>query len=98
MKLTKFNGMGEQKFLNYYSFFQEFNELVMSKPYSDSTKLRYLKQYLEGDALQIIKNYHSGTELRIALNAMDEVYGRSDMVIGEILNSIQKLNEIEYRT
>ena len=25
MKLTKFNGIGEQKFLNYYSFFQEFN-------------------------------------------------------------------------
>ena len=92
MKLTKFNGMGEQKFLNYYSFFQEFNELVMSKPYSDSTKLRYLKQYLEGDAVQIIKNYHSGTELRIAMNALDEVYGRSDMVIRETLKSIQKLS------
>ena len=92
MKLTKFNGMGEQKFLNYYSFFQEFNELVMSKPYSDSTKLRYLKQYLEGDAVQIVKNYHSGTELRIAMNALDEVYGRSDMVIRETLKSIQKLS------
>ena len=92
MKLTKFNGIGDQKFLNYYSFFQEFNELVMAKPYSDSTKLRYLKQYLEGDALQIVKNYHSGTELRIAMNALDEVYGRSDMVIRETLKSIQKLN------
>ena len=51
-----------------------------------------MKQYLEGDAVQIVKNYHSGTELRIAMNALDEVYGRSDMVIRETLKSIQKLS------
>ena len=88
MKRTNFNGMGEQKFLNYYSFFQEFNELVVSKPNSDSTKLRHLKQYLEIYALQIIKNYHSGTEFRIAFNALNEEYGHSDMVIRETLKSI----------
>ena len=91
MKLSKFSGTGEQKFLNYYSFYQELNELVLSKPYSDSTKLRYLKQYVEGDAKEIIKNYHSGTELKTALNALEETYGRSDMVIRETLKSIQKL-------
>ena len=91
MKLSKFTGSGEQKFLNYYSFYQELNELVLSKPYSDSTKLRYLKQYVEADAKEIIKNYHSGTELRTALNALEETYGRSDMVVRETLKSIQKL-------
>ena len=94
MKLSKFSGTGEQKFLNYYSFYQELNELVLSKPYSDSTKLRYLKQYLESDAKEIIKNYHSGTELRTALNALEETYGRSDMVIRETLKSIQKLQSL----
>ena len=49
MKLSKFSGTGEQKFLNYYSFYQELSELVLSKPYSDSTKLRYLKQYTDSD-------------------------------------------------
>ena len=88
MKLSKFSGTGEQKFLNYYSFYQELSELVLSKPYSDSTKLRYLKQYVESDAREIVKNYHSGTELRTALNALEETYGRSDMVIRETLKSI----------
>ena len=54
MKLSKFSGSGEQKFLNYYSFYQELSELVLSKPYSDSTKLRYLKQHTENDAKDII--------------------------------------------
>ena len=94
MKLSKFTGTGEQKFLNYYSFYQELNELVLSKPYSDSTKLRYLKQYVENDAKEIIKNYHSGTELRTALNALEETYGRSDMVIRETLKGIQKLQSL----
>ena len=94
MKLSKFSGTGEQKFLNYYSFYQELSELVLSKPYSDSTKLRYLKQYVESDAREIVKNYHSGTELRTALNALEETYGRSDMVIRETLKSIQKLQAL----
>ena len=81
MKLSKFSGTGEQKFLNYYFFYQELSELVLSKPYFDSTKLRYLKQYVESDAREIVKNYQSGTELRTALNALEETYSRSDMVI-----------------
>ena len=60
VKLSKLNGQGDQRYLNYYGFYQEFNELVMKKAYSDATKLRYLKQYLEGDALDIVKNYHAG--------------------------------------
>ena len=89
VKLSKFNGQGDQRYLNYYGFFQEFNELVMQKAYSDATKLRYIKQYLEGDALDIVKNYHAGSELSIAYKALDDVYGRADMVIGECIKSIQ---------
>merc|ERR1712082_285643 len=94
VKLSKFSGTRDQKFLNYYGFYQEFSELVLSKPYSDSTKLRYLKQYLEGDAKDIVKNYHSGEELATAFKALDEVYGRADMVIRLILKSIQKLEAL----
>ena len=89
VKLSKFSGQGDQKFLSYYGFYQEFSELVLSKPYSDSTKLRYLKQYLEGDAKNIAKNYHSGEELATSFKALAEVYGRSDMVIRECIKSIQ---------
>ena len=91
VKLSKFSGQGDQRYLNYYGFYQEFQELVMQKAYSDSTKLRYLRQYLEGDALDIVKNYHAGSELSIAYKALDDVYGRSDMVIRECIKGIQKL-------
>ena len=43
---------------------------------------------------EIIKNYHSGIELRTALNALEETYGGSDMVIRETLKSIQKLQAL----
>ena len=90
LKITKFNGSGDNEFLQYYSFYTEFTELVMDKQYSDSTKLRYLKQYLDGDAKDIVKNYHSGTELAAAFKALDNQYGRAEMVIRECIKSIQK--------
>ena len=61
--------------------------MLMQKPYSDSNKLRYPKQYLEGDALDIIQNYHAGSELSIVIEALDDVYGRADMVIRECIKS-----------
>ena len=98
LKITKFNGTGDNKFLQYYSFYTEFTELVMDKAYSDSTKLRYLKQYLEGDAKEIVKNYHSGAELVTAFKALDEQYGRAEMVIRECIKSIQKLQPLKSET
>ena len=95
LKITKFNGNGDNKFLHYYSFHTEFTELVLDKQYSDSTKLRYLKQYLEGEALDCVKNYHSGTELSTARNALDNQYGRAEMVIRECIKSIQKLQPLK---
>ena len=98
LKITKFSGIGENKFLQYYSFYTEFTELVMDKAYSDSIKLRYLKQYLEGDAKEIVKNYHSGSELATAFRALDEQYGRAEMVIRECIKSIQKLQPLKSET
>ena len=83
LKMSKFNSTGEQRLLDYHSFSQEFAELVLSKAYSDSTKLRYLKQYVDGEAKDIIRNYHSGKELHIAFKQLGNTYGRSDMVIRE---------------
>ena len=98
LKITKFNGSGDNKFLQYYSFYTEFTELVMDKQYSDSTKLRYLKQYLEGEAKDIVKNYHSGAELATAFKALDEQYGRAEMVIRECIKSVQKLQPLRSET
>ena len=43
VKLSKFSGQGDERYLNYCGFYHEFNELVMQKAYSDSNKLRYPK-------------------------------------------------------
>ena len=53
MKMQKFSGLGDSRYLNYYNFYQEFKELVLQKEYSESTKLKYLKLYTEKDAHNI---------------------------------------------
>lgn len=67
----------------------------MDKPYSDSTKLRYLKQYLESDAKDIVKNYHSAWALNEAFKALDDQYERAKMVTRECIKSIYKLQPLK---
>jgi hypothetical protein len=95
MKLQKFSGTGDKRYLNYYDFYQEFTELVLSKEYSDSTKLKYLKQYTMEDAHDLIKNYHSGQELLTAFKTLDDHYGRSDMVIRESLKNLKHIQPVK---
>ena len=44
VKLDKFSGQGDNKYLKYYVWFTEFSELVMKKEYSEIVKQKYLKQ------------------------------------------------------
>ena len=68
--------------------------MAMSKEYSDSTKLKYLKQYTAGDALEVIKNYQLGQELDIAFKTLDDQYGKAKMVMGESLRNLRKLEGV----
>ena len=56
VKIEKFSGIGDNKYLKYYIWYTEFSELVLSKEYSDSVKLKFLKQYTERDAHELVKN------------------------------------------
>ena len=89
VKLEKFSGTGESKYLNYYVWFQEFNELIMQKDYTDSIKLKFLKQYTDKDAHELVKNYHHGKELMEAFHALDQHYGKPTMVIRESLRNLK---------
>ena len=55
MKLEKFSGQGDNKYLKYYIWYTEFFELVMKKEYSDNVKLKFLKHYTEKDAHDLVK-------------------------------------------
>ena len=81
LKLIKFSGQGSSRYLDYYTWYSEFNELIMKKEYSDNIKLKFLKQYTEKDANDLVKNYHHGQEIYTAVNTLDEHYGKPSVVI-----------------
>ena len=89
MKLEKFSGQGDNKYLKYYIWYAEFSELVIKKEYSDNIKLKFLKQYTEKDAHDLVKNYHHSQELKTAFEILDEHYEKPSMVIKESLGNLR---------
>merc|ERR1712148_59454 len=95
MKLEKFSGQGDNKYLKYYIWYTEFSELVMKKEYSDNVKLKFLKQYTEKDAHDLVKNYHHSQELATAFETLDEHYGKPSMVIRESLRNLRMIETVK---
>ena len=95
VKLEKFSGQGDNRYLKYYIWYTEFSELVLKKEYSDSVKLKYLKQYTEKEALDLIKNYHHARELTVAFETLDDHYGKPSMVIRESLRNLRTMETVK---
>ena len=95
VKLEKFSGQGENRYLKYFIWYSEFSELVMKKEYSDSVKLKFLKQYTEKDAHDLVKNYHHSQELTTAFEILDEHYGKPSMVIRESLRNLRMIETVK---
>ena len=94
VKLEKFSGQRENRYLKYYIWYTEFSELVMKKEYSDSVKLKFLKQYTEKEAYDLVKNYHHPQELLVAFEILDEHYGKPSMVIRESLRNLRTMETV----
>ena len=95
VKIEKFSGQGDNKYLKYYVWYTEFSELVLKKEYSDNVKLKFLKQYTEKDAHELVKNYHHPQELITAFKILDEHYGKPTMVIRESLRSLRMMETVK---
>ena len=95
VKLEKFSGQGDNKYLKYYIWYTEFCELVMKKEYSESVKLKYLKQYTEKEAHDLVKNYHHPQELKAAFETLDDHYGKPTMVIRESLRNLRTMETVK---
>ena len=95
VKLEKLSGLGDNKYLKYYVWYTEFSELVMKKEYSESVKLKYLKQYTEKEAYDLVKNYHHPQELHIAFQILDDHYGKPSMVIRESLRNLRTMETVK---
>ena len=94
VKLEKFSGQGENRYLKYYIWYTEYSELVMKKEYSDSVKLKFLKQYTEKEAHDLVKNYHHPQELLVAFEMLDDHYGKPSMVIRELLKNLRTMETV----
>ena len=68
---------------------------MLKKEYSDSVKLKYLKQYTEKEALDLIKNYHHARELSVAFETLDDHYGKPSMVIRESLRNLRTMETVK---
>ena len=95
VKIEKFSGQGDNKYLKYYIWYTEFSELVLKKEYSDNIKLKFLKQYTEKDAHDLVKNYHHPQELITAFKTLDEHYGKPTMVVRESLRSLRMIETVK---
>ena len=67
----------------------------MKKEYSESVKLKYLKQYTEKEAHDLEKNYHHPQELHIAFQILDDNYGKPSMVIRESLRNLRTMETVK---
>ena len=95
VKIEKFSGQGDNKYLKYYIWYTEFSELVLKREYTDNIKLKFLKQYTEKDAHELVKNYHHPQELRTAFKTLDDHYGKPSMVIRESLRNLRLMETVK---
>ena len=96
IKIEKFSGQGDNKYLKYYIWYTEFSEKFseMKKKYSDNVNLKFLKQYTEKDAHDLVKNYHHSQELTVAFEILDDHYGKPSMVIRESLRNLRMMETV----
>ena len=92
--IERFDGTGIDRFLKYRSFMAEYNEFVLAKPVPDLIKLRWLKKSLDGEALKLVKSYTLGSQLQTALEALEGVYNKQDLIIAEIYRSFKQLPRV----
>ena len=81
--------------MKYYIWYTEFAELVLKKEYSDSVKLKYLKQYTEMEAFDLIKNYHHAREPLVAFETLDDHYKKPLMVIRELPRNLRTMETVK---
>ena len=69
LNIEKYVPKGQEKFIKYAAFIDEFKQFILTRPLKPVVKLNHLKTCLGGDALDIVKNYTHGSQLNDALEA-----------------------------
>ena len=67
LSIDKYIPVGDDKFIRYSSFIEEFKQYVLTRPLKPVVKLNYLKTCLGGEALELVKHYTHAEPLTDAL-------------------------------
>ena len=94
LNIEPYEPVGQDRFIRYKSFIDEFKLYVLSRPLKPLIKLNHLKQCLKGDALDLVKSFNMSEQLPDALTALENAYSKPDFVIGEIYKSLKSLPSV----
>ena len=94
LNIEPYEPTGQDRFIRYKSFIDEFKLYVLSRPLKPLIKLNHLKQCLKGDALDLVKSFNHSEQLADALTALENAYSKPDFVIGEIYKSLKSLPSV----
>ena len=94
LNIEPYEPVGQDRFIRYKSFIDEFKLYVLSRPLKPLIKLNHLKQCLKGDALDLVKSFNHSEQLQDALTALENAYSKPDFVIGEIYKNLKSLPSV----
>ena len=94
LNIEPYEPIGQDRFIRYKSFIDEFKLYVMSRPLKPLIKLNHLKTCLKGDALDLVKSFNHSDQLQDALAALENAYSKPDFVIGEIYKNLKSLPSV----
>ena len=96
MNIEKYVPKGQEKFIKYAAFIDEFKQFILTRPLKPVVKLNHLKTCLGGDALDIVKNYTHGSQLNDALEALENAYNKPDFIISEVYRNLNSLGTVTF--
>ena len=88
LNIDTYEPTGEDRFIKYKTFIDEFKLDVQSRPLKPLIKLNHLKSCVKGDAYQLIKSFNHAEQLNGALEALKNTYSKPDFVISEIYKNL----------
>ena len=94
LNIQPYEAVGQDRFIRYKAFIDEFKLYVLSRPLKALIKLNHLKACLKGDALDIVENFNHGDQLQDALTALENAFSKPDFVIGEIYKNLKSLPSV----
>ena len=94
LNIQPYEAVGQDRFIRYKAFIDEFKLYVLSRPLKALIKLNHLKACLKGDALDIVKNFNHGDQLQDALTALENAFSKPDFVIAEIYKNLKSLPSV----